>query len=260
MNGRSGGIRDAIHAVLFMIWCMGAQNVSALPILLDIAVHRATVYDTASVTSVPDFDATVIFDLSGSLVFAGINPGGGLNSTWDMMTPLEFASTSPYEALLQSYSGLPLGQTQRRAIVGEWPNGPPSVNFPNSTAFLSSISIDRSLGLFSMELIGESETQDQPGLDASDVPDNVTFLALLRRMESLKFAITGYGLSSTGGFTQYGQVIGNATIRAAVTVSEPPLLPLTLQAVVLLALYRCQRVPVATMSSNARAGRTRPCA
>lgn len=212
-------------AVCFILVSV-SHTAHAVPILIEFSVENATFYDATVFVAIDDFSGSVVFDLDSSSAVVNTGPGGYLNTTWDDTTPLELSSTTPYEAIIQSYSGQSQGLTQRRVLTTEWPSGTPSEFFPPSTAFLSSISLTRSLGLFSMELIGESEIFDVPGLDASSIPDNETFIAFLTQMENLKFVITGYGLNSSGGFTEYGQVIGEAAIQAVSSVPEPGTLAL----------------------------------
>ena len=90
-----------------------------------------------------------------------------------------------------------------------------------SSAFLRSVEVDYSVGLFLMEIEGRSDMADIPGQDALTLMDSADLASFLASMDTLTFTMTGYRLGERNSMN-YAQLSGTARIDAIIDPLEPP--------------------------------------
>ena len=235
-------MRQRLLSIALVLGLYTATQGIASPLTIPFEVTDATIFNLSVTTSVPNFTGAVMLDLTG-IRNSVVDTLGERYSGWDntFVDPpssdvfIRVATTSGYDAPLLALSGfIDQGLTHRAAFAGEncvFQTLPPH---RGSEAFLSTVSCLTqphttclaSGGIFNFELLGNDSRADIPGFDASTITDNLTFAQFLAAQQSLTFGITAYGVNSTGGFTEYEHLSGNAHIIFApgpgpVPVPEP---------------------------------------
>lgn len=197
-----------------------ASVVHSVPVRVDFSVSNATLFDTVTTVSIPDFAASAVFELGGFITSNGTGPFGGRNTNWRGLNLMHFETTTPYEAILQGYSGLAQGETVKSASAFESIN-PPQSGVPPSKTFIAAHSIQAGR-LFTIDIEGQSQLRDIPGIDAGVLTAELEFLDFLEVMETHRFSMTGYR-TTNAGFVEFGAVNGQASIvnTSILDVSEP---------------------------------------
>lgn len=171
--------------------------------------------DTLTQVSIANFTGFVTFDLQLPAE-SGTAPDGTVSTFWNPSGPVHFETDSPLQALLEGYAGDPAqGLTARTALVAEQIGGQAS-----SSAFLRSVSLTP-VGLLLFEIAGVAGVGDIPGIEAGAVRTPVELVSALEQIGTAKLNMTGYALTASGGFTDYGWVEGRITITSVQPVPLP---------------------------------------